>query len=111
MQLKKIENEDSLSKKLSEVDKEFKNFMSGLVFRREGPEQLKTFSPLDAVADFEQRGLNAIAEVSRDEMMKNDNAFNKLLANIFAECQPGTLSDEDLIQITGINGREVQTGV
>lgn len=101
-----------LSSKLAEVDDEFKDFLGALNFEREvGHDKLKTFSPLDAVADFEQRGIHAVREVSRDEMLANDQSMNKLLANMLKECRPGALSDEDLNLITGINGREVQAGL
>jgi hypothetical protein len=42
-------------------------------------------------------------------MMSDSNGFNKLLANMFAHCEPGTLSDEDINQISGINGRDIVT--
>lgn len=98
----------SLNDKLNDVEDEFRLFMKDLSFKRDSfHDKLKTFSPLDAVEDFEHRGLQALAEVTRDEMLANDNGFNKLLANMLAECKPGALSDDDLVQITGINGREI----
>lgn len=107
----KIES-SSLTSKLNAIDNEFKDFLSGLAFKREfGHDKLKTFSPIDAVEDFEMRGLSRVKEPSRNEMLSNEKGFNKLLANMLAQCQPGSLSDEDLIQITGINGREVLAGL
>ncbi|MBF0103848.1 MAG: hypothetical protein HQM16_00860 [Deltaproteobacteria bacterium] len=101
-----------LDTRLQAVDAEFKDFLADILYKREfGPDKLKTFSPLDAVADFAQKGILSVKEVSRDEMLGNNNAFNKLLANMLAECKPGALSDDDLNQITGINGREIHAGL
>lgn len=98
----------SLTSKLQAVDEEFKDFLSGLAFKREfGHDKLGTYSPLDAVEDFELRGLGRVAEPTRNEMLSNEKGFHKLLANMLAQCQPGSLSDDDLLQITGINGREI----
>ena len=99
---------NTLSEKLNQVDAEFKNMMSEFkVDRVYGHENMSTFSPLDAVCDFEHRGLQSVAEPTRDEMMADGEGFMKLMANMMAACKPGALSDEDLQQITGINGREV----
>lgn len=98
----------SLSDQLSQVDDEFRSFMQDLSFKKEGlHDKLRTFSPLDAVESFEHKGIHAVAEVSRDEMLANENGFTRLLANMLAQCKPGALSDDDLNQITGINGREM----
>lgn len=98
----------TLDQRLADIDQEFKDFMGELVFKKEiGPENLKTFSPLDAVAGFSQKGLSALAEVNREEMIQNDDGFKKLLANMLGHCRPGALSDDDLEQISGINGREL----
>jgi len=103
---------EGLNQKLSKVDEEFKDFLGGLSFKKEGQhENLKTFSPLDSVADFEQRGIHAVSEVSHDEMLADDQAMNKLLANMLNVCQPGSLSEEDMNHISGINGREVNAGL
>ena len=102
----------NLSTKLSQVDEEFKDFLSDLTHDNEhGSDKLTTFSPLDAVADFDKRGLQAIAEVSKDEMLADDNGMRKLLTNMLAQCRPGSLSDEDIAQLSGINGREVNAGL
>jgi predicted flavoprotein YhiN len=104
----KAKNKVSLKDRLNDVDKEFKEFLSELTYKKEvGGEKLKTFSPLDAVSSFEKRGLQSIEEVSRDEMFNNNRAMNKILANMLNQCQPGSLSEEDYTQISGINGREV----
>ncbi|OVE81337.1 hypothetical protein BVY03_03900 [bacterium K02(2017)] len=98
--------------KLKAVDEEFKDFLNGLSFKKDiEHDKLKTFSPLDAVANFEQRGLQAVKEPSSEEMLANDIGFTKLLANMLAECKPGALSDDDLNQFSGINGREVHAGL
>lgn len=105
--LKKIEA-TSLSEQLSAVDEEFKGFLASLIYKREfGPENLKTFSPLDAVANFEHQGIQAVREPTREEMMAHDTGFKKLLANMLNHCRPGALSDDDYNLISGINGREV----
>ncbi|EKD50990.1 MAG: hypothetical protein ACD_62C00373G0002 [uncultured bacterium] len=101
-------NEESLQSKLEKVDEEFKDYLDTLSFRRDlGGDKLKTFSPIDAVEDFEQDGIFAVREITREEMMAQDTSFNKLLANMLQQCKPGALSDEDVNQISGINGREM----
>ena len=110
MSLTKVESK-GLNSKLDAVDTEFKGFLDQLVFKKgQSHHKMKTFSPLDAV-DFEHKGLHAVPEVGRDEMTSNDDAMKKLLANMLGQCKPGALSDEDLTQISGINGRDVQGGL
>lgn len=105
-------NEASLKDKMAELDHEFKGFLGGLKFRK-GLEDnsLKTFSPLDVVSDFEQRGLQRVKEVSKSEMLRNEDGMRKLLANMLQHCRPGVLSDEDVEQLSGINGREARGAV
>jgi len=100
---------ENLDEKLKEIDNEFKSYLSTLTIKKEfnNDDKLGTFSPLDAVADFEQDGIQAVREVSRDEMLANDGGVKKLLANMLSACKPGSLSDEDVTQISGINGRDL----
>lgn len=101
--------EANLAGKMAELDEEFKDFLSDLKFRRDFVDNdLKTFSPLDVVVDFEQRGLQKVREVSKSEMLNNEDGMRKLLANMLHQCRPGVLSDEDVEQLSGINGREVR---
>lgn len=95
--------------KLKTIDVEFKEFLGSLTFKKSvGPEQnLTTFSPLDAVADFELKGLQGVAEVSHSDMLDNNDAMRRLLANMMAQCRPGSLNDEDIEHLSGINGREM----
>ena len=110
LQLVKITT--GLNDKLSDIDNEFKDFLAGLTYQRQDlPDKLKTFSPLDAVADFEQTGLQAVPEITREEMLSQETSFNKLLANMLSQCKPDALSEDDYNQISGINGREVQVGL
>lgn len=95
-----------LKEKMAEVDQEFSEFLADLTFTKS--HDLQTFSPLDAVQDFELRGLQRVEEVSRDEMMADDAGMRKLLANMLAQCKPGLLSQEDLEQLSGINGRDLR---
>lgn len=98
----------NLSSRLADVDEEFRDYLTGLSFRKEmAHEKLSTFSPLEAVEDFEMRGLFAIAEPTRDEMLANEQGFSKLLANMLNQCRPGALSQDDVEQLSGINGREL----
>ena len=102
-----LPNEANLKNKMAELDEEFKDFLSGLRFRRDFVDnELKTFSPLDMVAGFEQRGLQRVHEVTKPEMQSNEDGMRKLLANMLHQCRPGSLSDEDVEQLSGINGRE-----
>lgn len=108
--LQLIEITSELNNRLSEVDAEFGDILSLLGVERDlNDGMLTTFSPLDALCDFEKQGLQAVPEVSKDEMFENNDAMKKLLANMLAQCSPGSLSDEDLVQISGINGREVNS--
>lgn len=110
--LKLIEVQSELNGKLIEIDNEFKYFLAGLTHDKHfGADKLKTFSPLDAVLDFQCEGLQAISEVSKDEMMNNDDGMRKLLANMIGQCNPDALSEADLIHLSGINGRDVGTGL
>ncbi len=110
--LKLIEVANELNGKLMEIDNEFKDFLASLTHDKHfGSDKLKTFSPLDAVLDFECQGLQAISEVNKDEMMNNDNGMRKLLANIIGQCNPDALSEADLIQLSGINGRDIGTSL
>lgn len=95
--------------KIEAIDMEFKEFLSSLTFKKSvGPEQnLTTFSPLDAVADFEFKGLQSIAEVSHSAMLDNNDGMRRLLANMMSQCRPGSLNDEDMEHLSGINGREM----
>lgn len=110
--LKLIEVPNELDGKLMEIDNEFKDFLAGLTHDKHfGPDKLKTFSPLDAILDFECEGLQAVSEVGKDEMMNNDNGMRKLLANMIGQCNPDALSEADLIHLSGINGRDVGTNL
>lgn len=109
---KPMENEKpSLQEKLAEVDEEFKTFLNGLKFIKEFSEtELHTFSPLDVVGSFQQRGLQRVREVGREEMVNNNDGMRKLLANMLHQCRPGMLSEDDVEQLSGINGREMRGG-
>ena len=110
--LKLIEVTSELSGRLLEIDNEFKDFLAGLSHDKHfGPDKLKTFSPLDAVSDFQCDGLYSVGEVGKEEMMNNDNGMRKLLANMIAQCNPEALSEADLIQLSGINGRDIDRGL
>lgn len=100
---------EDFQNKLKAIDVEFKEFLNSLTFKKSvGPEQhLKTFSPLDAVADFEFTGLQSIAEVSHRDMLDNGDGLRRLLANMMSQCRPGSLNDEDMEHLSGINGREM----
>jgi hypothetical protein len=85
--------------------------LSGLKFIKTFDDnELRTLSPLDVVRYFEQRGLDKVHEVSKSEMQNNDDGLKKLLANMLQHCRPGVLSDEDVDQLSGINGREMRSG-
>lgn len=104
-------NPANLKDKMAELDKEFKDYLSDLKFvKRFDDNELKTFSPLDVICDFEQRGLDRVHEVSKAEMKNNEDGLKKLLANMLQHCRPGVLSDEDVDQLSGINGREMRSG-
>ena len=90
-------------------DRDFKNFLEGLKFvRKFSEDQMATFSPLDVISDFEHRGLQRLSELSPDEMMGNESGLKKLLANMLQQCRPGSLTNDDVDQLSGINGREAQ---
>lgn len=103
-------NPANLKDKMAELDAEFKDYLSGLKFvKRFDDNDLKTFSPLDVVCHFEQRGLGKVHEVSKAEMKNNDDGLKKLLANMLQHCRPGVLTDDDVDQLSGINGREMRS--
>lgn len=99
----------TLGMRLQAVDEEFKGYLHTLTFKKSLVlgDKLHTYSPLDAVMDFELRGISRVAEVDREGMMGNEMGMKKLLANMLAACQPGALSEEDVAQLSGINGREL----
>lgn len=104
--------EFNLTEKMAELDHEFKDFMQGLKFVKVyDDDRLQTYSPLEAVSDFEQRGIQKIREVNSDEMMNNEDGMRKLLANMLNHCRPGLLDQEDMEQLSGINGREARGSV
>lgn len=95
-----------LKEQMDNLNVEFDEFLKELTFTKE--HDLRTFSPLDAVQSFELQGLQRISEPTRDEVLANDHGMRKLLANMLAHCQPGLLSEEDMEQLSGINGRQAQ---
>lgn len=108
--LKLIEAENELNGKLMEIDHEFRDFLASLSHDKHfALNKLKTFSPLDAVLDFHCEGLQSVAEVGKEQMMNDDNGMRRLLANMIGQCNPEALSESDLIQLSGINGRDVNT--
>jgi hypothetical protein len=98
-----------LSRKILALNAEFRDFLASVVYTKVIRGQ-KTYSPLDAISSFEQTGLQAIKEVSREEMFNNNDGIKKLLANMLSLCQPGSLSAEDVEHLSGINGREIHVG-
>jgi hypothetical protein len=102
----------NLKEKLAVLDGEFKDFLQGLKYSKTFPgAELQTFSPVDALCDFEQHGLQKLREVSSEEIMQNEDGLKKLLANMLQHCRPGVLSNEDVDQLSGINGREINVGL
>lgn len=97
-----------LSQDIDAINVEFEDFLKAMGALKEDENNLQTYSPLEMVHDFEQRGLQKIKEVSHDEMLNDDDGLRKLLANMLAQCKPGALSDTDIERLGGINGREVR---
>lgn len=95
----------NLTEQMLAVETEFHNLLGQLTFKKE--HQLQTYSPLDAVQGFQFKGLQQVAEPTRNEMLENETGMHKLLANMLAHCRPGLLSQEDVDQLSGINGREM----
>ena len=102
-----------LKSRFEALDVEFQDVMADLAFVKnlESDTQMSTFSPLEVVEDFEQRGLQRVKEVSHDEMLNDDGGMRKLLANMLSQCRPGALSQDDVEQLSGINGREMRGGL
>lgn len=98
-----------LCARMMEIDVEFRDFLASMVYKK-SVGNISTYSPLDAVEEFKQDGLQAIREPNREEMLGDGDGMKKLLANMLALCQPGSLSEADMEQLSGINGREIATG-
>ena len=108
---KKLENVTILND-LNSVELEFSQIVSAYAgFEEQNDMKMRTFSPLNMVHDFTQRGINKVEEVSFDEMMANQEGMQKLLANMLAQCSPDSLSAEDTEFLSGINGRKAQARV
>jgi hypothetical protein len=71
------------------------------------PTELGPFSPLDALLDFVCDEASIVDEPDCRMMMRDEGGFRKLLANMFALCEPDALSEEDIQQLSGINGRDI----
>lgn len=96
-----------LSRKILALNDEFRDYLASIVYAKVVGGDKVTYSPLDAISTFEQHGLQAVKEVSWEEMFDNNNGMKRLLANMLSLCQPGCLSDEDMEHLSGINGREI----
>ncbi|MCP5464673.1 MAG: hypothetical protein H7A33_06580 [Deltaproteobacteria bacterium] len=65
LEINSSRNHKELSDRLADIDMEFKDFLAELAFEKPLREQqLTTFSPMDAVQDFEHHGFLAVPEVS-----------------------------------------------
>jgi hypothetical protein len=73
--------------------------------------RLSTYRPVQIARCFEQKGLQRVREVSTQEMMDNSEGLRKLLANMLSQCRPGVLSQDDMEQMSGINGREMRSSL
>lgn len=90
------------------LDLEFKDFLKQLSYEKFFEDnKLHTYSPLDEVGRFEQRGVQRVHEISRAEMLENSNGMKKLLANMLSQCKPDALTPEDVEHLSGINGRDL----
>lgn len=96
-----------LSRKILALNDEFRDYLANIFYTKVVGGDKMTYSPLAAVLTFEQHGLQAVKEVSREEMFSDNDGMKKLLANMLSLCQPGSLSDEDMEHLSGINGREI----
>lgn len=98
-----------LKSQFAELDRQFHEMLKDL---NQDPtyedNRLSTYNPLQIVCGFEQRGLQKMKEVSKEDMMSNSEGLRKLLANMLAQCRPGVLTNEDMEQLSGINGREMR---
>ncbi len=92
---------------LQDLNEEFKRYLEQLNVNRQYGDQLSTYSPLVGLLDFDFDSLQSVHEVGYEEMLNNDDGIKRLLANVFVHCKPGVLSDEDVSQLSGINGREI----
>lgn len=104
----KTEEKGSLKEEFDRLNIEFKEFLKNLTSAGEAQDShLSTYNPLDIVSGFEPRGLQRVDEIDTDEMLANEKGLKKLLANMLSHCKPGTLNEEDVEILSGINGREV----
>ena len=88
--------------------REFGDVFQELVFNKGySEEKLSTFSPLDSLDAVTKSSTARSGEVGREDMMANEAGMRKLLANMLQQCKPGLLSESDMEQLSGINGREV----
>lgn len=92
------------SEPMSQASGNFKDLLQQLSFQKE--HLLETYSPISALSQFELNQNTAEAEITPIEMQNNETGMRKLLANMLAQCKPGILSDDDMDQLSGINGRE-----
>lgn len=99
-----------LSRRILALNDEFRDYLANIFYAKVVGSDKMTYSPLDAVNTFEQHGLQALKEVSREEMFNDNDGMKKLLANMLSLCQPGSLSQEDVEHLSGINGREIHAG-
>ncbi len=95
----------NLTEQMNAAENEFHTLLAQLTFKKE--HQLQTYSPLDAVQGFQIKAEPQAAEATRAEMLDNEMGMRKLLANMLAHCKPGLLSQDDVDQLSGINGREM----
>lgn len=100
----------SLKEQFEALDKQFNEFLQDLAQESIYEDnRLSTYRPVQITRCFEPKGLQRVREVSTQEMMDNSEGMRKLLANMLSQCRPGVLSDEDMEQMSGINGREMRS--
>lgn len=95
----------NLTEQMQAAENEFHTLLANLTFKKD--HQLQTYSPLDAVQGFQINAAKQTPEATRAEMIGNEMGMRKLLANMLAHCKPGLLSQDDVDQLSGINGREM----